>query len=249
MKKTYFAVRDMHCKIGRSENPESRLKDIDNSPEVTKIVHVIGRDVEMEMHRRFRHLRVRRNREWFHLRDDLIEFLVGEGVSLQDLPRHKGRHIADMCQGKDVFTFAGDTMDLWDCEDMSMEIAGRVCTVGCIDAEDAWEGYKASPSMTTQCIASELCRVIFDELSVVKIAMPRVCGWGVAAGWEDDGAFLIWSKMSSGRLRRAVQGISDVAYDLCDPTFSSMAFAPIEDCEDLYSIWEAYHHARVAVQD
>jgi hypothetical protein len=66
--KTYliYEVSSKLYKIGKSVNPENRMKSIQTSGE-TKLIHVINRDIENKLHRRFKDKRV--HNEWFELSD------------------------------------------------------------------------------------------------------------------------------------------------------------------------------------
>lgn len=74
--KTYFiqAVDSGHIKIGRSENPEGRMKDIQTSNhENLKLLAVADNDIEAELHEKFSRSRIRG--EWFTPSKDLLEYI------------------------------------------------------------------------------------------------------------------------------------------------------------------------------
>jgi uncharacterized protein YeeX (DUF496 family) len=63
-------------KIGRSKNPEKRLKQLSTgSPYKLEIIKKIrgNENLEREIHDKFSHLRM--NGEWFELTDELSEFI------------------------------------------------------------------------------------------------------------------------------------------------------------------------------
>lgn len=74
IQKTYFIKSKTSglIKIGKSINPELRVKTIANtSGMVLELLHVINRNIENDLHKRFKKYRIQG--EWFHDIDGLIE--------------------------------------------------------------------------------------------------------------------------------------------------------------------------------
>jgi len=73
---TYFIQADSGgpVKIGKTGNPEQRLKDMQTgSPVKLMIIHIINEDVESQMHRRFAKHRI--HGEWFKPEGELKKYL------------------------------------------------------------------------------------------------------------------------------------------------------------------------------
>ncbi len=66
-----------YVKIGRSNNPTTRLSSIQNgSPFEIRIIWSTPGDIERQLHDRFAHLRIRG--EWFRLTSELTSFFAGD---------------------------------------------------------------------------------------------------------------------------------------------------------------------------
>jgi hypothetical protein len=63
--KTYLIYDGCLYKIGKSINPEKRLKSIRSQNPKAEIVHIIESDIELSLHKRFKNKRV--HHEWFDL--------------------------------------------------------------------------------------------------------------------------------------------------------------------------------------
>lgn len=74
--KTYFIQSEFggHIKIGKSINPESRLKSLQTGrADRLLLKKIINGDKESELHARFKHLRD--SGEWFRFENELVQFL------------------------------------------------------------------------------------------------------------------------------------------------------------------------------
>ena len=73
--KTYFIASDAFIKIGRSEQPEVRLRQLKTgSPAELQLLLVLDGDREQEFHEQFKHLHV--SGEWFARGDELENFIA-----------------------------------------------------------------------------------------------------------------------------------------------------------------------------
>lgn len=78
--KTYLIVSDEHVKIGRSIDPDSRMRSIQTgNPKPLEIAAVINGNVEADLHRRF--ASYRESGEWFRLDGEVRAFVDGARMS------------------------------------------------------------------------------------------------------------------------------------------------------------------------
>jgi hypothetical protein len=80
--KTYFMKdkRNGFIKIGKSKNPTIREKTLQSEEPAISIVFVINKDIETELHRRFKSKRVRG--EWFQLSPEDIDSIKNQYAEL-----------------------------------------------------------------------------------------------------------------------------------------------------------------------
>lgn len=74
----YFIKSGIYVKIGRSINPEKRLKELaTGTPETPKLILVVPNKGHMEksLHRCFKEWKTRERGEWFFLNDNIQEFI------------------------------------------------------------------------------------------------------------------------------------------------------------------------------
>ena len=72
----YSKILDMY-KIGRSKDANKRLRQINQSTPVSaEIVHIIEKDIEKELHRKFADKRGS-GTEWFNLSEDDVDYIYG----------------------------------------------------------------------------------------------------------------------------------------------------------------------------
>lgn len=76
MAKTYI-IRAGYAgpvKIGMAINVQARLRELQTANhEKLRVVRIISKNVEWEMHKKFKHLRI--HGEWFHFDEEMLTFL------------------------------------------------------------------------------------------------------------------------------------------------------------------------------
>lgn len=75
---TYFMKAGNRVKIGKAVQPDVRLRELQTGcPDELVILHLIpGGENERILHRKFERLRIRG--EWFHLQDEILEFIASQ---------------------------------------------------------------------------------------------------------------------------------------------------------------------------
>ena len=79
--KTYLIYDNNMYKIGRSIEPENRLKQIKAHNPAAKLICTIDKDIEKELHNKYKNKRV--GGEWFDLTESDISYIAGMQIASQ----------------------------------------------------------------------------------------------------------------------------------------------------------------------